>query len=257
MPWLFLMLWLLDQWVVQELLVLLCPACLKIGWKICCPLVPDSRNLPFESTNGSFRFTKVSQWCHKNAYVCSLCRKKLWLALFVLLVLKSKVCDWIYWRCEIVPALKRLHVENTDEAVPLEVTKFISQAVRDLKNSKSHIKKPDGKEAAIISDVRRVIDECTPDGLPTKASEASLWLADWLTDWLLCLLVLMLWPALLCSDGRYQACLSHPTFKKSHCSSPLSRDKRECSLASWCVTWRRCLKKILLDCCLLAEWASP
>ena len=53
------------------------------------------------------------------------------------------------------------------------------------------------------------------------------WLTDWLTDWLLCLLVLMLWPALLCSDGRYQACLSHPTFKKSHCSSPLSRDKRE------------------------------
>jgi len=74
--------------------------------------------------------------------------------------------------------LKRLHVENTDEAVPLEVTKFISQAVRDLKNSKSPINKPDGKEAAIISDVRRVIDECTPDGLPTKASEASLWLAD-------------------------------------------------------------------------------
>lgn len=78
----------------------------------------------------------------------------------------------------IVPALKRLHVENTDEAVPLEVTKFISQAVRDLKNSKSPINKPDGKEAAIISDVRRVIDECTPDGLPTKASEASLWLTD-------------------------------------------------------------------------------
>ena len=44
----------------------------------------------------------------------------------------------------IVPALKRLHVENTDEAVPLEVTNFISQALRDLKNSKSPINKPDG-----------------------------------------------------------------------------------------------------------------
>lgn len=77
----------------------------------------------------------------------------------------------------IVPSLKRMHIENCDEAVPTEVSQYLSQAIRDVKNSKTHIRGSDGKEPAIVNDVKRIID-CIPEGHPDKAKEASLFLTS-------------------------------------------------------------------------------
>jgi 3-methyladenine DNA glycosylase AlkC len=75
----------------------------------------------------------------------------------------------------IIPSLKRLHMEKTDQAVSLEISQFMSQALKDIKNSKSQLDCTEGRDAAIITDVQRIINS-TPDGIPTKAAEASLWL---------------------------------------------------------------------------------
>lgn len=75
----------------------------------------------------------------------------------------------------IIPSLKRLNIEKTGSDITLECSQFISQALKDVKNSKSSLYSSEGKDPAIIPDVKRII-ECTPDGIPSKAAEASLWL---------------------------------------------------------------------------------
>ena len=75
----------------------------------------------------------------------------------------------------IMPSLKRLHIEHCNEAPSTEVVQYMSQALKDVKNSKAQLKGSEGKEPAIYPDVKRII-EATPDGVITKAEEASLWL---------------------------------------------------------------------------------
>lgn len=75
----------------------------------------------------------------------------------------------------IVPSLRRLHQRIVGEDVPADVSECISQAYRDIKNSRSHKARDDGKHPAIAADVRRIV-EVTPENLPTKAAEASLWI---------------------------------------------------------------------------------
>lgn len=76
-----------------------------------------------------------------------------------------------------IPAIKRLHIEYCSAPVPLEVHQFISQALKDVKNSKSHLAESQSKGPAIVNDVKRII-ECIPEGHPDKAMEASLFLAS-------------------------------------------------------------------------------
>jgi hypothetical protein len=75
----------------------------------------------------------------------------------------------------VIPSLKRLHVVNTSLSVPADVHLALSQALRDVKNSKSSLRPALSKEPAISPDVEKIIER-TPDGLPTKSTEASLWL---------------------------------------------------------------------------------
>ena len=75
----------------------------------------------------------------------------------------------------IVPSLKRLHVERCDSEVESEVHQHLARAIRDVKNSRHHVSDGQGKEPLIVPDVKRLI-ESTPEGLPTKAAESSLWL---------------------------------------------------------------------------------
>ena len=75
----------------------------------------------------------------------------------------------------IIPALKRLHTESQGEPPSLETSQYMAQALKDVKNSKSSLKHPQGTEPAIIPDIQRII-ELTPQGVVTKAAEALLWL---------------------------------------------------------------------------------
>ncbi len=75
----------------------------------------------------------------------------------------------------IIPSLKRIHYEKTSKPLNNEISQYMSQALKDVKNSKTHLRSTEGKEPAIVLDIQRII-ECTPAGIPTKAEEASLWL---------------------------------------------------------------------------------
>ena len=75
----------------------------------------------------------------------------------------------------IIPGLKRMHTAKTLSPPSDETYQCMSQALKDVKNSKSHHSQGSHRDAAILSDVVRII-ESTPPGLPTKALEASLWL---------------------------------------------------------------------------------
>jgi hypothetical protein len=76
----------------------------------------------------------------------------------------------------ILPSLKRMTEERTGEAPIQLVNDHLSQALKDLKNKRKDLLTSQGKDAAIIDDVIHIIAS-TPDGHPTKAEEASCWLA--------------------------------------------------------------------------------
>lgn len=75
----------------------------------------------------------------------------------------------------IAPSLKRLHREFTDTPCSEDINESIALAIRDVKRSPSQLKGPDGKAPATLSDVKIIIEK-TPEGVPTKAAESSLWL---------------------------------------------------------------------------------
>lgn len=75
----------------------------------------------------------------------------------------------------IIPCLKRINEEQTGERLSKQVDLFISRALKDVKRHKKKDQVSQGKEPAITVDVRHII-ESTPDGLPSKSAEASLWL---------------------------------------------------------------------------------
>ena len=77
--------------------------------------------------------------------------------------------------CVIIPSLKRLHYQKCQQPPSDEILRFIKRALQDIKKSKSYLGGKAGREPVIVPDIKRII-ECTPDGLPTKAEEASLWL---------------------------------------------------------------------------------
>lgn len=80
----------------------------------------------------------------------------------------------------IIPSLKRMNKEETGKDLDADVQQYISEALREIKRAIHGGKHQVTKEPAILSDVVRII-ESTPDGLPTKASEASLWLTSLFT----------------------------------------------------------------------------
>ena len=75
----------------------------------------------------------------------------------------------------LIPSLKRVHEEKTGEQVCQKVNQWISEAIKSIKRVENSDYEKKGKEPAILADVKRIID-FTPEGLPTKAAEASLWL---------------------------------------------------------------------------------
>lgn len=77
----------------------------------------------------------------------------------------------------IIPSLKRIHRERTGVDTSAEINASLTQALKDIKKSPSQRRNAVGKEPAITEDVERII-YLTPDGLPTKAEEASLWLTS-------------------------------------------------------------------------------
>lgn len=75
----------------------------------------------------------------------------------------------------IIPSLKRINIEKSQEGNSGELVDYFSQALRDIKGSRNQLRLSATKEPAIVPDVQRVI-ESTPDSLPSKAEEVSLWL---------------------------------------------------------------------------------
>jgi hypothetical protein len=66
----------------------------------------------------------------------------------------------------IIPSLKRINTEKTGIPPSNELHQYMAQALKDVKNSKTHLNSPEGKEPAIVTDVKRII-ELTPPGVPT------------------------------------------------------------------------------------------
>lgn len=77
----------------------------------------------------------------------------------------------------IIPSLKRLNKTETGEDPSKGAIEALSLALRDVKRSKSKIKEGERNEPAIDVDVKRII-EFTPEGVVSKAAEASLWLTS-------------------------------------------------------------------------------
>jgi hypothetical protein len=77
------------------------------------------------------------------------------------------------------PALKRLHQEHTGTPVPTDVSQFMTEALRQIKREGQAAGTREdlggGREPAIVPDVQRIIEH-TPEGIPSRAEEASLWL---------------------------------------------------------------------------------
>jgi hypothetical protein len=76
----------------------------------------------------------------------------------------------------IIPSLKRLH--NTATGVvsfPEDINNAMNRAVTDITRSKTFRRGDGGRQPAILADIERVI-RYTPELLPTKSEEASLWL---------------------------------------------------------------------------------
>ena len=53
----------------------------------------------------------------------------------------------------IIPSLKRLHIEKTHKSVSSKISQYISQALKDVKNSKCQLDQTEGRDAAIINDI--------------------------------------------------------------------------------------------------------
>jgi hypothetical protein len=77
----------------------------------------------------------------------------------------------------IIPSLKRIHRERTGSDPSPAIVCCMSNALRDVRRSPSCRRGAGGKQPAIVSDVEHIV-KCMPDGLPSKAGEASLFLTS-------------------------------------------------------------------------------
>jgi hypothetical protein len=75
----------------------------------------------------------------------------------------------------ILPSLKRIHEEETNTKISIELGQYLSNAMRDVRRTKKSSMKTCGRDAAIGKDVERIVS-LTPDTHIEKASEASAWL---------------------------------------------------------------------------------
>lgn len=75
----------------------------------------------------------------------------------------------------ILPSLKPVHEEETNEKIRIELGQFLSNAMRDVRRTKRSSMNNSGSDPAIGKDIQRIVS-LTPNTHIEKASEASTWL---------------------------------------------------------------------------------